>query len=137
MLRSFWEVRTFIFITGICSLLLFSWILLTSMIHYLCSLYIYIVLPLFLRTPGLVIWRKPEWHIIDPILTLGFCVLVLWSTIGVLRSSIAVLLEETPAGIDWRKVYTVISAVPNVDDVHVSNNDMDMDMDMDMDIHVA
>jgi len=67
---------------------------------------------------GLVIWWNPEWHIVDPILTLGFCVLVFWSTIGVLRSSIAVLLEETPAGIDWRKVYNAISAVTNVADVH-------------------
>ena len=69
---------------------------------------------------GVVIWWKPEWHIIDPILTLGFCVLVFWSTIGVLKSSVAILLEETPPGIDWREVYNAISAVSNVYNVHVS-----------------
>lgn len=67
---------------------------------------------------GMVIWWKPEWHVIDPILTLCFCVLVLWSTVGVLRSSISVLLEEIPPGIDWHKVHTAISAVPNVGNVH-------------------
>eukprot|EP00536_Pseudo-nitzschia_multiseries_P012350 jgi/Psemu1/260498/estExt_Genewise1Plus.C_4680004 len=67
---------------------------------------------------GAIIWWKPEWHIIDPILTLGFSALVLWSTIGVVRSSVAILLEETPPGIEWRKVKNTISAVPNVYDVH-------------------
>jgi len=67
---------------------------------------------------GLVIWFKPEWHAIDPILTLVFSGLVLWSTTGVLKSSVSVLLEETPAGIDWQEVYDTIAAVPGVDDVH-------------------
>jgi len=67
---------------------------------------------------GLAIWWKPEWHIIDPILTLGFSMIVLCSTIGVIKSSVAILLEETPIGIDWRKVYDAISAAPNVHNVH-------------------
>eukprot|EP00535_Pseudo-nitzschia_heimii_P001894 CAMPEP_0197177232 /NCGR_PEP_ID=MMETSP1423-20130617/2916_1 /TAXON_ID=476441 /ORGANISM="Pseudo-nitzschia heimii, Strain UNC1101" /LENGTH=457 /DNA_ID=CAMNT_0042626755 /DNA_START=179 /DNA_END=1552 /DNA_ORIENTATION=+ len=67
---------------------------------------------------GLVISWKPEWHIIDPVLTLAFSVLVLYSTTGVMRSSLAILLEETPANIRWQDVYDKISAVPNVDDVH-------------------
>ena len=67
---------------------------------------------------GLVIWVRPDWHIIDPILTLGFAVLVLYSTLGVVRSSISVLLEETPPSISWRKVYEAISRVPNVKNVH-------------------
>jgi zinc transporter 2 len=67
-----------------------------------------------------VIWWRPDYHIVDPILTLGFSMLVLYSTIGVLKSSIAVLLEETPSSIDWKKVYNAISALPGVDDVHVS-----------------
>mmetsp|Transcript_2253 Transcript_2253/g.5147 ORF Transcript_2253/g.5147 Transcript_2253/m.5147 type:complete len:427 (-) Transcript_2253:154-1434(-) len=67
---------------------------------------------------GITIWWKPEWHMIDPILTLGFCAMVLWSTIGVVRSSVAILLEEIPPGIEWRKVYDAISAVSNVYDVH-------------------
>jgi zinc transporter 2 len=67
---------------------------------------------------GLVIWARPDWHMIDPILTLLFAVLVLYSTLGVLRSSISVLLEATPPNISWRKVYAAISNVPNVHNVH-------------------
>uniref|UniRef100_A0A7S4ADL9 Cation efflux protein transmembrane domain-containing protein n=2 Tax=Pseudo-nitzschia australis TaxID=44445 RepID=A0A7S4ADL9_9STRA len=67
---------------------------------------------------GIAIWWKPEWHIVDPILTLGFCVLVLWSTVGVLKSSIAILLERIPPGIEWQEVYRAISSVSNVCDVH-------------------
>ncbi|KAG7349478.1 cation efflux protein [Nitzschia inconspicua] len=67
---------------------------------------------------GVFIWLKPEWHMIDPILTLGFCILVLYNTLGVLRSSIQVLLEEIPPSVDWRLVFNALSKVPNVSDVH-------------------
>merc|ERR1712028_327135 len=63
---------------------------------------------------GIVIYWKPEYHIVDPILTLGFSALVLCSTVGVLKTSVAVLLEETPANIDWKEVYDSISALPNI-----------------------
>lgn len=67
---------------------------------------------------GLVIWVRPDYHVIDPILTLLFACLVLYSTLGVLRLSIAVLLEATPPNLSWRKVYEAICKVPNVHDVH-------------------
>jgi zinc transporter 2 len=67
---------------------------------------------------GLVIWVRPDWYIIDPILTLLFATLVLYSTFGVLRSSISVLLEETPPSISWRQVHEAIAKVSNVNDVH-------------------
>jgi zinc transporter 2 len=67
---------------------------------------------------GMIIWVRPDWHVIDPILALGFCVLVVYSTIGVLRSSISVLLEEMPPNILWQQVYDAIAKTPNVTDVH-------------------
>ena len=67
---------------------------------------------------GIVIWFKPEWHIIDPILTLIFSVWVLSLTIVVLRSSTSVLLEAIPPDINWKEVYDDICAVPNVTHVH-------------------
>jgi solute carrier family 30 (zinc transporter), member 2 len=67
---------------------------------------------------GLVIWAKPDWHIIDPILTLLFAVLVLYSTIGVIRSSVSVLLEATPTNISWTKVYNAIAQIPQIHNVH-------------------
>lgn len=67
---------------------------------------------------GLIIWFKPGWAILDPIVTLGFCVLVLYSTLGVVRRAICVLLEEVPPHINWNKVHEDLEAVANVARVH-------------------
>ena len=71
---------------------------------------------------GLVIWHKPEWEIVDPICTIFFCIMVFLSTLGVLRSSISVLLEETPPNLSWQKVYdelSMVSVVSNIHDLHI------------------
>jgi zinc transporter 2 len=67
---------------------------------------------------GIVLWIFPKAQIVDPLCTLLFCCLVFFSTLSVLRSSVAVLLEEIPPQIDWMKVYEAISAVPDVSNVH-------------------
>eukprot|EP00934_Nitzschia_sp_Nitz4_P008355 Nitzschia sp. Nitz4//scaffold76_size158648//23266//24531//NITZ4_002533-RA/size158648-processed-gene-0.258-mRNA-1//-1//CDS//3329557806//8345//frame0 len=67
---------------------------------------------------GIIIWIRPDWHVVDPILTLVFAILVFYSTFGVVRSSIAVLLEETPPHISWQEVFDAITKVPNVTKVH-------------------
>ncbi|KAF1790611.1 Cation efflux protein transmembrane domain [Phytophthora cactorum] len=48
---------------------------------------------------GGLIWYKPEWQIADPIATFIFSILVLGTTIGIVRDSIHVLMEGTPDGI--------------------------------------
>jgi len=67
---------------------------------------------------GLVIWYNPDWAIVDPLCTLGFCILVFYSTLGVFRSSISVLLEEVPKGLSWQAVYDDIDALPAVTNIH-------------------
>lgn len=67
---------------------------------------------------GLVIWWKPEWKIVDPCATILFCVLVFYSTLGVIRASVCVLLEEVPPHISWTKIHDAIVALPGVEDVH-------------------
>jgi cation diffusion facilitator family transporter len=67
---------------------------------------------------GLVIWWKPTWQVVDPICTLLFCALVFYSTLGVLRSSISVLLEEVPPNLSWRELHDDIQNVPGVEGVH-------------------
>lgn len=49
---------------------------------------------------GAIIWYKPEWKIIDLICTLVFSVVVLVTTIKMLRSILEVLMESTPREID-------------------------------------
>jgi zinc transporter 2 len=67
---------------------------------------------------GLIIWWKPEYAIVDPLCTLAFCLLVFYSTLGVLKASVAVLLEEVPPKISWQAVYDEMLALPNITDVH-------------------
>jgi zinc transporter 2 len=49
---------------------------------------------------GAIIWYKPEWKIIDLICTLIFSVIVLVTTIKMLRGILEVLMESTPREID-------------------------------------
>jgi Co/Zn/Cd efflux system component len=44
--------------------------------------------------------------------------LVLYSTLGVIRQAVAVLLEEIPPDVSWTEVYDNISDIENVSDVH-------------------
>jgi zinc transporter 2 len=67
---------------------------------------------------GLIIWYKPTWQIADPICTLVFSILVCYSTIGPIKSSLSVLLEEVPPGVQWDEIYDAISAVEGVSNVH-------------------
>jgi len=67
---------------------------------------------------GLIIWWKPTWQLTDPICTLIFSVLVCYSTVGVIRSSLSVLLEEVPPGVQWEEIYNAIAGVEGVSNVH-------------------
>lgn len=67
---------------------------------------------------GLIIWYKPTWQLADPICTLIFSVMVCYSTVGVIRSSLSVLLEEVPPGVNWEEIYDAISGVKGVSNVH-------------------
>ena len=67
---------------------------------------------------GLLIWKNPTWQLTDPICTLIFSVMVCYSTIGVIRSSLSVLLEEVPPGVDWEGMFDAISSVEGVSNVH-------------------
>jgi zinc transporter 2 len=67
---------------------------------------------------GCIIWFQPTWQVVDPICTLGFCALVFYSTLGVLRSSISVLLEEVPPHVSWKQIHEDIESVEGVTKVH-------------------
>ena len=69
---------------------------------------------------GLIIWfvPSPNVRIVDPMATLLFCVVVFYSTMGVIRSSIAIILEEVPSDVSWNSVYEDISSVEGVSNVH-------------------
>ncbi|MGI8643685.1 MAG: cation diffusion facilitator family transporter, partial [Thermomicrobiales bacterium] len=58
------------------------------------------------------------WYLADPILSAGIGLLILWSSWRLLRESVEVLLEATPAHIDTSEVRAAMIAVDGVSGVH-------------------
>ncbi|MDB5353839.1 MAG: hypothetical protein JWN24_292 [Phycisphaerales bacterium] len=56
--------------------------------------------------------------IADPIVSFVIALMILWSSWGILKESVNVLLEGAPAGLDMKAVANAITAVPGVLDAH-------------------
>ncbi|KAJ4850179.1 Metal tolerance protein 1 [Turnera subulata] len=67
---------------------------------------------------GAIIWYKPEWKIVDLICTLVFSVIVLGTTIRMLRSILEVLMESTPREIDATKIEKGLCEMDEVVAIH-------------------
>ncbi|KAL9245450.1 hypothetical protein vseg_019104 [Gypsophila vaccaria] len=67
---------------------------------------------------GGLIWYRPEWKIVDLICTLVFSVLVLGTTIKMLRDILEVLMESTPREIDASKLQKGIQEMEEVEAIH-------------------
>uniref|UniRef100_A0A672PI42 Proton-coupled zinc antiporter SLC30A8 n=1 Tax=Sinocyclocheilus grahami TaxID=75366 RepID=A0A672PI42_SINGR len=67
---------------------------------------------------ALVIFFKPEYKIADPICTFLFSLFVLGTTITIMRDIIIVLMEGTPAGVNYNEVREQLLKVKGVKAVH-------------------
>ena len=67
---------------------------------------------------GAVIILYTGYHWIDPVLGLAIGLLVLWSSIGILRDSAHILLEGRPQNLQVEEVARTILTVPGVQEVH-------------------
>ncbi|KAG6488654.1 metal tolerance protein 1-like [Zingiber officinale] len=67
---------------------------------------------------GAIIWYKPEWKIIDLICTLIFSVVVLLTTVKMLRNILEVLMESTPREIDATKLEKGLCEMDGVVAIH-------------------
>lgn len=66
-----------------------------------------------------LIWYDPvKFRIADPICTFVFSVLVLWSTLGLLKTAFMVLLNAVPKHISTDRLLTQVAAVRGVIDIH-------------------
>uniref|UniRef100_A0AC34FEL6 Uncharacterized protein n=1 Tax=Panagrolaimus sp. ES5 TaxID=591445 RepID=A0AC34FEL6_9BILA len=65
----------------------------------------------------LILWN-PDWAIADPICTLMFSVIVLFTTIYIIRDALVVLLEGRPSSIDFRTVLSSLENIKGVKKVH-------------------
>mmetsp|Transcript_150 Transcript_150/g.355 ORF Transcript_150/g.355 Transcript_150/m.355 type:complete len:257 (+) Transcript_150:2-772(+) len=65
-----------------------------------------------------IIWWRPEYLIADPICTFLFSILVIYTTISILREATNVLMEGTPTGIDVAAVTEDLLSIPGVEGLH-------------------
>jgi cobalt-zinc-cadmium efflux system protein len=55
---------------------------------------------------------------IDPVLSIAIAALILWSSIGIVRETLNILLEGTPRGISLVEIRTTLASIDGVEDVH-------------------
>ncbi len=55
---------------------------------------------------------------IDPALSVGIGVMILWSSIGIIRESLNILLEGAPTGMELQRIEQTIRGITGVNDVH-------------------
>jgi cobalt-zinc-cadmium efflux system protein len=66
---------------------------------------------------GAAVWAF-GWRWADPVVSVLIGLLVIWSSWGLLRDSVAVLLEGTPGHISVDDVRAAVLAIPDVEEVH-------------------
>ncbi|KAK4529181.1 hypothetical protein CCYA_CCYA01G0038 [Cyanidiococcus yangmingshanensis] len=71
---------------------------------------------------ALLIWWRPQWSLADPLCTLFFSAIVLYTTLRLIGDIVQVLMEGTPSNINTRDVYAAlvsIDGVSEVQDLHI------------------
>ncbi len=63
-----------------------------------------------------ILYTHLNW--IDPLLSLIIAALILWSSIGIVRETLNILLEGTPRGVELAEVRTAMEEIDGVVDVH-------------------
>ncbi|XP_043851222.1 zinc transporter 2 isoform X1 [Dromiciops gliroides] len=65
-----------------------------------------------------ILYYKPEYKYVDPICTFLFSILVLITTLTILRDVVLVLMEATPKGVDFTAVRDLLLSVEGVEGLH-------------------
>ena len=63
-----------------------------------------------------ILWTGQSW--IDPALSFGIGALILWSSFGIVRETLNILLEGTPKGVSMKLLADAMKQVEGVHDVH-------------------
>ncbi len=67
---------------------------------------------------SVIIWAVPSANLADPICTFVFAILVLYTTVGVLRSALGALLNAVPASVDMPRLVRELQGIRGVSNVH-------------------
>ena len=71
---------------------------------------------------GAIIIYFTDFYLIDPILTVGYTLFILWGVYGGLKNVINIFMQGTPASVDIEKIrerILNISEIKSVHDIHV------------------
>ena len=63
-----------------------------------------------------ILWTGRSW--IDPALSIGIGCMILWSSMGIIRETLNILLEGIPRGMSVEQIIAGIQAIQGVNDVH-------------------
>lgn len=63
-----------------------------------------------------ILWTGKSW--IDPALSIGISCLILWSSLGIIRETLNILLEGAPRGMSVEQITGALATVDGVNDVH-------------------
>ena len=63
-----------------------------------------------------ILWTGRTW--VDPALSIGIGVLILWSSFGIIRETLNILLEGAPQGLSVEHISTTLGKIDGVRDVH-------------------
>ena len=63
-----------------------------------------------------ILWTGQTW--VDPALSIGIACLVLWSSFGIIRETLNILLEGAPQGLSAEHITAVLAKIEGVRDVH-------------------
>jgi cobalt-zinc-cadmium efflux system protein len=63
-----------------------------------------------------IFWTGRTW--VDPALSLGIACLILWSSFGIIRETLNILLEGAPQGLSTERIAASLNKVAGVRDVH-------------------
>ena len=66
---------------------------------------------------GLIIYFT-GWSVVDPIISLGICLVILRGAFVLVKDSVNILLEAVPKDVDLEVVQRVLKAIPGVKDLH-------------------
>jgi zinc transporter 2 len=67
---------------------------------------------------SVVIYFMPTWTIVDPICTFIFSIIIIFTSVPVLKSCIGILMEGSPDEFDVEKLENDIIDLPGVDELH-------------------
>lgn len=67
---------------------------------------------------GGIVIHFTGWAIVDPLLSIGISLYILFNAIGTLRRGTGILMQEIPPGIDMQQVRSRLMAIPHVKDLH-------------------